>query len=167
MTSLASGKRVSKADIRLDAYGTADELNSFVGLLRNSITISKMQKCGEIDEALRWVQNRLFDLGAVLAGSDMEFKVENVGKLEGWIDEMDASLTPLRAFVLPGGNEQVALCHVCRTVVRRLERLMVAMGMDGDAEVWLCFVNRLSDYFFVLSRFVGEEMLIKPLIWEK
>ena len=167
MTSLATGKRVSKADVRLDAYGTADELNSFVGLLRNSITISKMQKCGEIDEALRWVQNRLFDLGAVLAGSDMEFKVENVGKLEGWIDVMDAQLPPLRSFVLPAGNEQISLCHVCRTVARRLERQIVSMDGECGVDVALCFVNRLSDYFFVLSRFVGEEMLIKPLIWEK
>jgi cob(I)alamin adenosyltransferase len=167
MTSLATGKRVSKADVRLDAYGTADELNSFVGLLRNSLKTSDMCCVEKLDEELHWLQNRLFDLGAVLAGSDMDFKEENVCKLEGWIDEMDAGLTPLRAFVLPGGNEQVALCHVCRTVARRLERLMVAMGCEGNAEVWLCFVNRLSDYFFVLSRFVGEEMLIKPLIWEK
>ena len=167
MTSLASGKRVSKADIRLDAYGTADELNSFVGLLINSIKTSdlccKDKVCGE----LRWVQNRLFDLGAVLAGADMVFSEENVCKLEGWIDEMDAVLEPLRAFVLPGGNEQVALCHVCRTVTRRLERLMVAMLCDDIAEVWLRFVNRLSDYSFVLSRYVGQEMGVEPLIWEK
>ena len=167
MTSLASGKRVSKADVRLDAYGTADELNSFVGLLRNSLKTSDMCCVEKLDEELRWLQNRLFDLGAVLAGSDMEFKVENVGKLEGWIDEMDAGLTPLRAFVLPGGNEQISLCHVCRTVARRLERQIVSMDAECGVDVALCFVNRLSDYFFVLSRFVGEEMLIKPLIWEK
>lgn len=117
-TSLATGERVSKADIRLDAYGTADELNSFLGLLRNSLKNSGINCTDKLDKDLCWVQNRLFDLGAVLAGSDMEFNAENVGRLEGWIDEMDAELAPLRAFVLPGGNEQVALCHVCRTVAQ-------------------------------------------------
>jgi cob(I)alamin adenosyltransferase len=167
MTSLATGKRVSKADVRLDAYGTADELNSFFGLLRNSLKNSGINCADKLDKDLCWVQNRLFDLGAVLAGSDMEFKAENVCQLEGWIDEMDAELQPLRAFVLPGGNEQVALCHVCRTVARRLERLMVAMGCEGNAEVWLRFVNRMSDYCFVLARFVGQKMEIEPLVWEK
>ena len=80
---------------------------------------------------------------------------------------MDAELEPLRAFVLPSGNEQVALCHVCRTVARRLERLMVAMGGACDGDVNLCFVNRLSDYCFVLARFVGQKMEIEPIVWEK
>ena len=166
-TSLATGERVSKADVRLDAYGTADELNSFFGLLRNSLKNSGINCADKLDKDLCWVQNRLFDLGAVLAGSDMEFKAEHVDRLEGWIDEMDAELEPLRAFVLPGGNEQVALCHVCRTVARRLERLMVAMGGACDGDVKLCFVNRLSDYCFVLSRFVGQKMEIEPIVWEK
>jgi cob(I)alamin adenosyltransferase len=166
-TSLATGQRVSKSDLRLDAYGTADELNSFVGWLRSLVVKHSGVWSKGVDEQLGWLQNRLFDLGAVLAGSDMDFKEENVCKLEGWIDEMDAGLTPLRAFVLPGGNEQVALCHVCRTVARRLERQIVSMDGECGVDVALCFVNRLSDYFFVLSRFVGEEMLIKPLIWEK
>ena len=166
-TSLATGERVSKADIRLDAYGTADELNSFVGLLRNSLKNSGVSGADKLDKDLCWVQNRLFDLGAVLAGSDMEFKAENEGRLEGWIDEMDAELEPLRAFVLPGGNEQVALCHVCRTVARRLERLMVAMGGECDGDVKICFLYRLSDYCFVLARFLTKKLEINELIWKK
>ena len=154
----------------VDAYGTSDELNSFVGLLRNSLKTSDMCCMEKLDEDLHWLQNRLFDLGAVLAGSEMDFKEENVCKLEGWIDEMDAGLTPLRAFVLPGGNEQVALCHVCRTVVRRLERNMVVWheetGETVADEVWQ-FVNRLSDYCFVLARFMAKNLEISVPVWEK
>ena len=166
MTSLATGKRVSKADVRLDAYGTADELNSFFGLLRNSLKNSGINCADKLDKDLCWVQNRLFDLGAVLAGADMEFKAENVCQLEGWIDEMDAELQPLRAFVLPGGNEQVALCHVCRTVCRRAER--AALRAQEVAEVdaaALKYLNRLSDYLYTLGRVVTERLKVEERLW--
>lgn len=169
-TSLATGKRVSKSDLRLDAYGTADELNSFVGLLRASLNRCEGEWVKEVDLQLGWVQNRLFDVGAILAGADMLFTEENVLRLENWMDMMDAKLPVLKEFVLPGGNEQVSLCHVCRCVARRLERGVVKWLEDGDEEVdsvVVRYVNRLSDYLFVLSRFVANNLEISLFVWEK
>lgn len=169
-TSLATGKRVSKSDLRLDAYGTADELNSFVGLLRASLNRCEGEWVKEVDLQLGWVQNRLFDVGAILAGADLPFAEKNVLHLEEWMDMMDAKLPVLKEFVLPGGNEQVSLCHVCRCVVRRLERGVVKWLEDGDEEVdsvVVRYVNRLSDYLFVLSRFVANNLEISLFVWEK
>lgn len=169
-TSLATGKRISKSDLRLEAYGTADELNSFVGLLRASLNKCEAEWVKDVDVELGWVQNRLFDVGAILAGADMPFAEENVSRLEGWMDEMDAKLPVLKEFVLPGGNEQVSLCHVCRCVVRRLERGIVKWLEDSGEEVdsvVVRYVNRLSDYLFVLSRFVAENLEIRLYVWEK
>ena len=169
-TSLATGKRVSKSDLRLDAYGTADELNSFVGLLRASLNRCEGEWVKEVDLQLGWVQNRLFDVGAILAGADLPLEEKNVQHLEEWMDMMDAKLPVLKEFVLPGGNEQVSLCHVCRCVVRRLERGVVKWLEDGDEEVdsvVVRYVNRLSDYLFVLSRFVANNLEISLFVWEK
>lgn len=169
-TSLATGKRVSKSDLRLEAYGTADELNSFVGWLRSLIVQSKGDWIVRVDEQLGWVQNRLFDLGAILAGSDMPLAEAAVNQLEVWIDEMQLELPELRAFILPGGSDAVSACHVCRTVVRRLERNMVVWheetGETVADEVWQ-FVNRLSDYCFVLARFMAKNLEISVPVWEK
>ena len=169
-TSLATGKRVSKSDLRLDAYGTADELNSFVGLLRASLNRCEGEWVKEVDLQLGWVQNRLFDVGAILAGADLPFAEKNVLHLEEWMDMMDAKLPVLKEFVLPGGNEQVSLCHVCRCVSRRLERGVVKWLEDSDEEVdsvVVRYVNRLSDYLFVLSRFVANNLEISLFVWEK
>ena len=181
-TSLANGRRVSKTDARIEAYGTADELNSFVGLLKvaleEQVSSFKFQVSGykflisgkELTEQLTWIQNRLFDLGACLAGADMHLDEAAIGKVEGWIDAMQSELEPLRAFVLPAGCESACRCHVCRTVTRRLERRMLVLnGENEDAKLQdamlqdgasaysleneLRFVNRLSDYFFVLARY--------------
>ena len=169
-TSLATGKRVSKSDLRLDAYGTADELNSFVGLLRDSLNRCEGEWVKEVDLQLGWVQNRLFDVGAILAGADLPFAEKNVLHLEEWMDMMDAKLPVLKEFVLPGGNEQISLCHVCRCVARRLERGVVKWLEDSDEEVdsvVVHYVNRLSDYLFVLSRFVANNLEISLFVWEK
>ena len=169
-TSLATGKRVSKSDLRLEAYGPADELNSYVGLLRSEVAGSGAAWAEKVDVQLGWLQNRLFDLGAVLAGSDMVFAAENVSKVEEWIDEMQSELEELRAFILPGGSREVSLCHVCRCVCRRLERSMVVWheesGENVAESVWE-FVNRLSDYCFVLARFVAKNLEIEVYLWEK
>lgn len=169
-TSLATGARVSKADLRLDAYGTADELNSYVGWLRSLLNQSSGSWLSEVDTQLMWLQNRLFDLGAILAGSDMILPEGAVNQLERWIDAMQAELPELRAFILPGGCEIVSLCHVCRTVVRRLERSMVFWHKETDEdvseEVWQ-FVNRLSDYCFVLARYIANNLEINVPVWEK
>ena len=169
-TSLATGKRVSKSDLRLEAYGTADELNSYVGLVRSLVVREGDDWAIGVDEQLGWIQNRLFDLGAILAGSDMPFPAENVARLEGWIDAMQLELPVLRAFILPGGNEPVSICHICRCVCRRLERAMVVWQETSGEYVCesVCeYVNRLSDYCFVLARFVAHKMQIKLSIWEK
>ena len=169
-TSLATGKRVSKSDLRLDAYGTADELNSYIGWLRSKVVESSGEWALGVDAQLCWLQNRLFDLGAIMAGSDMALAEGAVNQLESWIDEMQSSLPELRAFILPGGAGVVAVCHVCRTVVRRLERSMVfwheETGETVADEVWQ-FVNRLSDYCFVLARFVAKNLEISVPVWEK
>lgn len=155
-TSLANGVRVPKTDIRLEAYGTADELNSFVGWLRSHM---------EEQERLEWIQNKLFNLGAQLSEAPGEWIMEaDVHRVEQWIDAIQAELPPLRAFILPGGNEAVSLCHVCRTVTRRLERLMVAMEAPRLSRE---FVNRLSDFFFVLSREVAKNANISLYEWQK
>lgn len=159
-TALASGRRVSKADLRIDTYGTADELNSFVGLLR-----SKIISCPDVDEMLAWIQNRLFNLGAELSEAPGEWlSMDDARLLEQWMDAMQQELPPLRAFILPGGSETVSLCHVCRTIARRLERKMVEMEAKADGRV---FVNRLSDFFFVLSRKVARMEKIEQFEWKK
>lgn len=169
-TSLASGKRVSKSDLRLEAYGTADELNSFIGLLRSAICKCDNVCNPKIDKQLACIQNRLFDLGAILAGAEISFPQEAVSVLETWIDEMQTNLPELRAFILPGGSEVTSICHVCRCVCRRLERSMVLWceesGESVEETVWQ-YVNRLSDYCFVLARFLTKKLEINELIWEK
>ena len=169
-TSLATGTRVSKSDLRLEAYGTADELNSYVGLVRSLVVREDGDWAVGVDEQLGWIQNRLFDLGAILAGADMSLPEGAVNQLETWIDDMQQTLPELRAFILPGGNEVVSVCHVCRTVTRRLERCMVqwheTTGEGVNEEVWQ-FVNRLSDYCFVLSRFMANNLEISVPTWEK
>lgn len=169
-TSLAVGGRVRKSDKRLEAYGTADELNSYVGWLRAKIVGESPIWHIVVDEQLGWVQNRLFDIGAILAGAEMEVTEEAVCQLEKWIDDMQKELPVLREFILPGGNEVVSLCHVCRTVARRLERNIVDW-CDSEGKVLpdkvVCYVNRLSDYCFVLARWIGKKEQIKPIVWEK
>jgi cob(I)alamin adenosyltransferase len=112
----------------------------------------------------------LFDLGAILAGADMQLPADAVVQLENWIDEMQAELPELRAFILPGGSELLSLCHVCRTIIRRLERSMVtwheASGDMVPDDVWQ-FVNRMSDYCFVLARFMAKNLEISVPVWEK
>lgn len=172
-TSLATGQRVSKSDVRLEAYGTADELNSFVGLLRSLVVRSEGDWTKQVDLQLNWVQNRLFDLGAILAAAEMSLTEDAVGQLEEWIDEMQAGLPELRVFILPGGSEAVAMCHVCRTIARRLERYMVSMLQGDRKEKYVMddevmkFVNRLSDYCFVLARFIANNLEISIPTWEK
>lgn len=161
-TSLASGERVSKTDARLDAYGTSDELNSFVGFLRAAISDP------EIDAQLYSVQNRLFDIGATLAGAPTPIPDDCIQTLEHWIDAMQAELPPLRAFILPAGSEVISRCHLCRTVCRRLERACLRIeGINESANSELIYINRLSDYFFVLARRIGQIEGIEPVKWQK
>ncbi|MBQ5388259.1 MAG: cob(I)yrinic acid a,c-diamide adenosyltransferase [Paludibacteraceae bacterium] len=170
MTSLAIGGRVRKSCEQLEAYGTADELNSFVGCLRAKIGACDSGWGVLIDEQLSWIQNRLFDVGAILAGAHMEVPESAVSQLEQWIDDMQYQLPELREFILPGGSEEVACCHVCRTIARRLERAIIRW-CDSDKKDFpnqvVIFVNRLSDYCFVLARWVAKEQKITPFVWKK
>lgn len=154
-TSLVGGARVEKTHIRLDAYGTVDELNSFVGWLNCEISDTETQ------QFLTFVQHKLFTLGSYLA-TETESKQPNIAsiiseadimRIENEIDVLDSALPRLKQFVLPGGCESGSRAHICRTVARRLERNVykVAEVYPVGEEV-LIFINRLSDYFFVLAR---------------
>lgn len=154
-TSLASGQRVTKTDVRIEAYGTVDELNSWIGLLAVIVN----------EEQLPWIQNKLFNLGAELSDAPGEWITEaDVCQLETWIDAMVNATPKQHAFVLPAGSESVCRAHVCRTICRRAERRMI----DAKAsETALQFINRLSDYFFVFSRYISHRNGEKESIWCK
>ena len=171
-TSLVGGVRVSKTHARLEAYGTIDELNSFLGML-----VSLIDSEEEI-ELLRVVQHRLFSVGAYLA-TDQErtqqckeslISFEDVERLEKAIDRLDAELPPLKAFILPGGSYPASVCHVCRTVCRRAERRMMTLEEQGICEIdaiYKSFINRLSDYLFILSRKLNQLAQTDEIYWIK
>ena len=167
-TSLANGERISKADARIEAYGTVDELNSWIGLLRAGLNgpIPDLSLGGAgIDEQLAWMQNKLFNLGAALSLAPGEWVSEaDVHHVEVWIDAMQAQVPKQRAFILPAGSECVARCHVCRTICRRAERRMIALGCPDEA---MQLMNRISDYLFVLSRYIGFKNGEPEEAWEK
>jgi len=161
-TALGNGARVPKHSARVSAYGTVDETNATVGLAR-------LEASGEMDEALKRVSNDLFDLGADLCTPDMEKDAElpytplrmvaaQVDRLEREIDAMNARLTPLRSFVLPGGSRLAAQLHLCRTVCRRAERLVVELaGQEAVNPEAVRYLNRLSDWFFVAGRIANDD----------
>lgn len=159
-TSLVGGQRVRKSTVRISAYGDVDELNSFVGLL-----ISK-SKDNEVNSFLTSIQRDLFAIGGYLATEsnaekyfDLSKVKESTELIEKEIDRISELLPPLRAFILPGGCEGACLSHVCRTVCRRTEReihKMIDKGIEVDERV-LSYMNRLSDYFFVLSRCLNHK----------
>jgi cob(I)alamin adenosyltransferase len=162
-TSLLGGRRVSKNDPRIEAYGTVDELSSFIGVARSSWPSSP------IDQQLAAVQNDLFDVGASLAALDAarfpgaaENRIED---LEQAIDAMEAELPALTNFILPGGSAAAANLHVARTVCRRAERLVVSIG-EGQ-ERTIRYLNRLSDYLFVAARFANAKQGIADVVWKK
>ena len=162
-TALSNGERVSKASELLETYGTADELNSFVGLLWSKVCEKGHQ---DVAPQLLQIQSDLFKVGGIISQAPIEFKEEKVQNLETWIDQMQAALEPLKAFVLPSGTETASLAHVCRTVCRRLERRMVGLNRSEFAIISQ-YINRLSDYFFTLARYLVKienqtEIIYKP-----
>jgi cob(I)alamin adenosyltransferase len=160
-TALGNGARVAKHALRVSAYGTVDETNSFVG-------VARLHATGETDAALQRIQNDLFDLGADLCRPDMARDYEagyvplrmltrQVERLEREIDAMNAQLSPLRSFILPGGSALAAQLHVCRTVSRRAERLTVELAtMEEVNPEAVKYLNRLSDWFFVAARIAND-----------
>jgi cob(I)alamin adenosyltransferase len=163
-TALGSGERVSKAHLRIQAYGTVDETNATLGIVRLHTATPDMQK---LDAMLARIQNELFDLGADLCvpdtGKDLGYEPLRIlpkqyERIETEIDELNGELSPLRSFVLPGGHPAAAHLHVARTVCRRAERLIVELAShDGEhvSEGAVAYINRLSDFFFVASRWAN------------
>ncbi len=171
-TALVGGQRVDKDNMRVETYGTVDELNSHIGVLA-----SLLRDGG--DEATRHtvfvIQNRLFNLGAYLATEcdDVEAPIYglsngDVEMLEASIDAMDGELPAMRGFVLPGGCPAAAQCDVCRTVTRRAERRVVTLAHNAAVNpLAQRFLNRLSDFFFVLSRYLNAKNGIDEILWDK
>jgi len=168
ITSLFGGKRVSKADLRIDTYGTVDELNSFIGLLRDQEVNQKRK------DILVEIQDRLFTIGSILATESGNTKVkipslqeQDIQLLEKEIDAMDAELPPMRFFVLPGGHPSVSFGHVARTVCRRAERLTISLDQAEKVEpLVIKYLNRLSDYLFMLCRKMALELRIEETPWK-
>jgi cob(I)alamin adenosyltransferase len=165
-TALFGGRRVPKSHLRVDAYGTVDELNSFIGLLHDSIELESIQ------DLLKQIQHRLFSVGSYLAADpaqklpETDLEPADIELLENSMDQMDNRLPELKNFILPGGYPTVSLCHVCRTVCRRAERLVVAVHqVDPVAAIVLQYLNRLSDYFFVLARYLAHEAGAAEILW--
>ena len=169
LTSLAGGHTVPKNDLRIEAYGTVDELNSFVGLARESA-----RELPELAGILLRVQHELFNLGSILATlpEDVHPKQARITpveseRLEQEIDRMNTGLPALRSFVLPGGSRLNAELHVCRTVCRRAERVCVALQKAGQMdEAGLVYLNRLSDALFVWSRWASHQVGTPETLWE-
>jgi cob(I)alamin adenosyltransferase len=166
-TALFGGKRVSKADLRINTYGTIDELNSYLGLLRDQ-EVNK-NKLGELVE----IQDRLFTIGSILATEPGNTKVKipslqesDVVFLEDKMDAMDELLEPMRFFVLPGGHVSISFGHVARTVCRRAERLVIELDAHEKVDALvLKYLNRLSDYLFVLCRMMTKELNVTETPW--
>ena len=164
VTGLGDGQRRPKYDLRVEAYGTVDETNAVLGLAR----LHTQGRHPRVDAMLLAIQNDLFDLGADLCTPDtgktldyepLRIVQSQVDRLEREIDELNASLQPLRSFVLPGGDPAAAFLHQARTVSRRAERLMVELATRPAETVGLAalkYINRLSDFLFVASRFVND-----------
>jgi cob(I)alamin adenosyltransferase len=166
-TSLIGGTRVSKAHLRINTYGTVDELNSFIGLLRDQ-PVNETRK-----DLLKEIQDRLFTIGSHLA---MDYEVSkkqlpdllptDVTRLEAEMDAMDATLPELRHFILPGGHQSVSFAHLARTVCRRAERMIVELNAEEEVEDHIIiYMNRLSDFLFVLSRKMALDLGIDEVKW--
>jgi cob(I)alamin adenosyltransferase len=169
-THLAGGQRVPKDALRIECYGTVDELNAFVGMA----CISAGESVPEIATILRRVQHELFNLGSILATRPEDVHPKQariteaeIRQLETEIDRMNAELAPLRSFVLPGGTRLNTELHVCRTVCRRAERLAVGLAREEQIPPEIIqYLNRLSDAFFVWSRWVNHSLGVPEILWE-
>lgn len=174
-TSLFGGTRVKKNNLRINAYGTVDELNSYIGLIRDQLEDKNL-----IQELIR-IQSKLFTLGAMLAtppdkeklknGSDrlkiQKIEEQEIGFLETKMDLMNESLEAMTHFILPGGHSVVSFCHIARCVCRRAERIVVELA-DKEAvdQHILIYLNRLSDYLFVLARKLSKDYKVKEIPWK-
>src|SRR5690554_1148060 len=167
MTSLMGGSRVPKHHLRIESYGTVDELNAHVGLLRDE----KIDK--NTLAMIQSIQDRLFTIGSTLAAEPKNAKMNlpklkpsDIEQLEKEIDQMDSELPEMRSFVLPGGNQFVSYSHICRAICRRAERNIVYLADESEVdEIIIQYLNRLSDYFFTLSRKLTQHFGAEELKW--
>lgn len=166
-TGLFGGARVSKDDLRIEAYGTVDELNSFVGMLID-------QSPEEIAKNfLGGIQDELFVIGSHLAKDPAkkdlplpQFPENAVERLETFMDTFDEKLAPLSNFILPGGHVNVSAAHICRTVCRRAERRIISLSATQEVSPWIIqYLNRLSDFFFMLARYLALELNVPERPW--
>ncbi len=166
-TSLFGGTRVKKNHLRLETYGSLDELNSFIGLLADGLEDT------EVITLLRTVQARIFDVGAVLANEKAEkaskvptIKENHIEILERAIDKMDLELDPMKYFILPGGHIVSSYAHLARTVCRRCERLIISLADEIEIDpILVKYINRLSDYLFVLARYILKKSEKSEIAW--
>ncbi len=166
-TSLIGGQRVPKNHDRIEAYGTLDELNSFIGLFRDSVSDEKIQN------DLLQIQHHIFVAESILAQGEGEVAIYipeisevEVQFLENEIDIMNEQLPNLTHFLLPGGHASISNCHIVRCICRRAERNIIKVAETYEVPaILLQYVNRLSDYFFVLSRYLGKQLQVPELIW--
>ncbi len=177
-TRLAGGQEVWKDSMRVETYGTVDELNSVLGLARVFNSAGGIQGSDatvQLDQSLRWIQNKLFDLGGILATAPGEtfpnmptVTTEHVQRLEAMIDEWQEDLEPLKEFILPGGGKVSGFLHQARTTCRRAERLCVTLAREEPIDEQLVkFLNRLSDALFVVARWVAKTQNEPEYLWER
>ena len=169
-TSLVGGTRVSKTDPRIEAYGMADELISYLGLIRDLIPEHQSHS-----DFLLWIQDRLMTCASNLAAeSHMDFDQQlpsladaDIDRLEQSIDQMESELSPLQSFILPGGHQAVSFCHIARNVCRKTERSVLRVEQPiREHDRILKFLNRLSDYLFVLARKLADELGAREIPWK-
>jgi cob(I)alamin adenosyltransferase len=169
-THLAGGQRVAKDSLRIECYGTVDELNAFTGMA----CVSAEESLPELAAILRRVQHELFNLGSILATRPEDVHPKQaritgaeIERLEKEIDQMNADLAPLRSFVLPGGSRLNTELHACRTICRRAERLAVSLAREEETPAEAVqYLNRLSDAFFVWSRWANHVVGVPEVLWE-
>lgn len=159
---LTAGQRISKSSAYFEALGTLDELNSYIGIIRSERIADRF------DQILAEIQRNIMNINAVVAGASLKFAKAQTFKLEGFIDEWQESLPALNQFILPGGGVMGAKLHYCRTLVRRAERRLAALDTEHkQPEAVLMYVNRLSDFFFVLARLVNHTQKTIEPPWKK
>lgn len=169
-TGLFGGPRVAKDEDRIEAYGSVDELNAAIGLVRSALTLS------DVDQQLASIQNDLFAVGAELATPDPDahhvrmISATSVGRLENWIDELEQELPPLKQFILPGGTPAASQLHLARAICRRAERRVVTLVRRHEvsiSEELLSYLNRLSDLLFVQARVANARAQTAENPWQK
>jgi len=169
-TSLIGGTKVPKSHLRIEAYGTVDELNSYIGLCRDLLSDEQSRKI------LLEIQDRLFTIGSSLACDPVkepkmripDLKETDVTLLENEMDRMNESVAPMKFFILPGGHSTISHLHIARCICRRAERCCVRLQLESsEAEpIVLQYINRLSDYLFILSRYTGQQLKVDEIAWK-